>query len=317
MHLRLISIVILFISSSNFAQKNCDSVITKELQLINDKLQLALDSKDCAKVDGKLKRENDDLTKELKAKEELNKQKDKEILVQQQKVNDFSTKYDASLRTEKTLNDTIKKRDDEVKKLVTEKTTLLAEKTTLETEKRTWEGIQTTRNAEIDAISNELKTLLSTKQLIDPIYLSLATKTLKEDKKSEGVLLQVETFLKNQDALNEIDSLMKIVTFTGFKEAKDKLEKIMVAPDLKAQVKRKSDLLFNLGEMGNIIELYRQSNIEYSTISDEYKYSIKIYSKLKKLEEIYPEFYKLYPCLYYQFIRLIENRKTYVLPSTN
>jgi hypothetical protein len=316
MYLRLISIVILFISSSNFAQKNCDSLITAELKSINDKLQLAIDSKDCDKVEEKLKRCMEELTKQLKAKEELIKQKDTEILVQQQKANDFSTKYDASLLTEKKLNDTIKKRDDEVKKLVTEKTRLETEKTRLESEKTTWEGIQTTRNEEIDAISKELKTLLSSQQLIDPIYLRLATKTLKEDKKSEGVLLQAETFLKNQVALNEIDSLIKIETFTGFKEAKDKLEKINVAPDFIGQVKRKSVLLLNLGEMVTIIELYRQSNIENTILTDD-KYLIKIYSKLKKLKEIYPEYYKLYPCLYYQFERLIENRKTYVLPSTN
>ena len=192
----------------------------------------------------------------------------------------------------------------------------MTEKTRLESEKRTWEGIQITRNAEIDAISKELKALLSTKQLIDPIYLRLASKTLKEDKKSEGVLLQAETFLKNQVALNEIDSLIKIETFTGFKEAKDKLEKINIDPDFIGQVKRKSVLLLNLGEMVTIIELYRQSNIENTTLTDD-KYLIKIYSKLKKLKEIYPEYYKLYPCLYYQFERLIENRKTYVLPSTN
>jgi hypothetical protein len=309
MYLRLISIVILFISSSNFAQKNCDSVITKELQLINDKLQLALDSKDCAKVEKCLKNKIDDLTNQLIAKEELSKQKDKEILVQQQKANDFSSKYDASLRTEKTLNDTIKKRDDEVNKLNTVKTTL-------QTEKQTWEGIQTTRNAEIDAIRNELKTLLSTKQLIDPIYLRLATKTLKEDKKSEGVLLQAETFLKNQEALNKIDSLFKIETFTGFKEAKDKLDNIMVAPDFIGQVKRKSVLLKNLGEMVAIIEKYRQSNSDNNDL-EKSKYYIKMYTVLAEIKGFYSKIYNSFPCVSYQFDRLIENYKTYVLPSTN
>jgi hypothetical protein len=313
MYLRLISIVILFISSSNFAQKNCDSLVTAELKSINDKLQLALDSKDCDKVEGKLKLIIDAKNLELTNAKNFS---DSAIRNRQHKLDDFRTKYDASLRAEKKLNDTIKKRDDEVKSLNDEKKTLLSEKTRLESEKRTWEGIQTTRNAEIDAVSKELKALLSTKQLIDPTYLRLATKTLKEDEKSEGVLLQAETFLKNQEALNEIDSLIKIETFTGFKEAKAKLVNIIVAPDFKAQVKRKNDLLFNLGEMGNIIELYRQSNIENTTLTDD-KYLIKIYSKLKKLKEIYPEYYKLYPCLYYQFERLIENRKTYVLPSTN
>lgn len=316
MYLRLISIVILFISSSNFAQKNCDSLITVELKSINDKLQLALDSKDCAKVEGKFKKDIEELTKQLKTKEELINQKDTAILNRDNKIVNLKRMYDSLQLTEKNLNNTIQKRGDEVNKLTNEKAALLTEKTRLETEKRTWEGIQTTRNAEIDAVSKELKALLSTKQLIDPIYLRLASKTLKEDKKSEGVLLQAETFLKNQVALNEIDSLIKIETFTGFKEAKDKLVNIIVAPDFKAQVKRKSDLLFNLGEMGNIIELYRQSNIENTTLTDD-KYLIKIYSKLKKLKEIYPEYYKLYPCLYYQFERLIENRKTYVLPSTN
>ena len=316
MCLRLISIVILFISSSNFAQKNCDSLITKELQLINDKLQLALDSKDCDKVEEKSKRCMEELTKQLKVKEELSKQKDTAILNRDKKIVNLKRMYDSLQLTEKNLNATIKKQGDEVNKLNTEKTILLTEKTRLESEKRTWEGIQITRNAEIDAISKELKALLSTKQLIDPIYLRLASKTLKEDKKSEGVLLQAETFLKNQVALNEIDSLIKIETFTGFKEAKDKLEKINIDPDFIGQVKRKSVLLLNLGEMVTIIELYRQSNIENTTLTDD-KYLIKIYSKLKKLKEIYPEYYKLYPCLYYQFERLIENRKTYVLPSTN
>lgn len=316
MHLRLISIVILFISSSNFAQKNCDSLITKELQLIKDKLQLALDSKDCAKVDGKLKRENEDLTKELKAKEELIILKDKDIEFYQKKSVDFSSKYDVSLDTEKTLNATIKKRDDEVKNLNTKLTTLSAEKTILQTEKQTWEGIQTTRNAEIDAISNELKTLLSTKQLIDTIYLRLATKTLKEDKKSEGVLLQVETFLKNQDALNEIESLIKIETFTGFKEAKEKLVNITVAPDFKAQVKRKSDLLANLGEMVAIIEKYRQYNSENINL-EKSRYVTKMYTGLVEIKGFYRKIYNSFPCVSYQFDRLIENYKTYVLPSTN
>jgi len=313
MNLRLISIVILFISSSNFAQKNCDSLITVELKSINDKLQLALDSKDCAKVEGKLKLIIDAKNLELTNAKNFS---DSAIRNRQHKLDDFRTKYDALQLTEKTLNETIILRNNEVKKLDEDKKTLLKEKEALLSEKTTWEGIQTTRNAEIEAVSKELKTLLSTKQLIDPIYLRLATKTLKEDKKSEGVLLQAETFLKNQVALNEIDSLIKLETFTGFKDAKEKLVNIIVALDFKAQVKRKSDLLFNLGEMGNIIELYRQSNIENTTLTDD-KYLIKIYSKLKKLKEIYPEYYKLYPCLYYQFERLIENRKTYVLPSTN
>ena len=316
MHLRLISIVILFISSSNFAQKNCDSLITKELQLIKDKLQLALDSKDCTKVDGKLKRENDDLTKELKAKEELIKQKDTAILNRDKKIVNLKRMYDSLQLTEKNLNATIKKQGDEVNKLNTEKTILLTEKTRLESEKRTWEGIQITRNAEIDAISNELKTLLSTKQLIDPIYLSLATKTLKEDKKSEGVLLQVETFLKNQDALNEIDSLMKIETFTGFKEAKDKLVNIIVAPDFKAQVKRKSDQLANLGEMVAIIEKYRQYNSK-NINHEKSKYLAIMYTALVEIKGFYRKIYNSFPCVSYQFDRLIENYKTYVLPSTN
>ena len=86
MRLRLISIVILFISSSNFAQKNCDSVITEELKSINDKLQLALDSKDCAKVEEKSKRCMEELTKQLKVKEELSKQKDTAILNRDKKI---------------------------------------------------------------------------------------------------------------------------------------------------------------------------------------------------------------------------------------
>ena len=148
------------------------------------------------------------------------------------------------------------------------------------------------------------------------MYLNLVIKTLKNDVSSEKLVKEVEAYMKSQTVLNEIDSLIKIETFIGFKEAKDKIEKTIISAEHKELEKRKNKTKYKLVDMGNIIEQYRQSNSEFSSLGDD-KYMIKMYTKLMTLKSIYKDIFNTTPYVSYQFDKLMENRKDYKLPSTN
>jgi hypothetical protein len=305
----LLFLILIVGSTEYFAQTKCDTIITNELKAINAKLQDALESKDCEKVEKKLTKIIDNKIEEIQAKEALIKQKDTAIQNRQKKLDDISAKYNTLVTSEKAFNDTKKALEKNIEDLK-------IEKAKLETEKSKLVEIQNERNKEIETTKNQVKLLLSNSNNLDPMYLNLVIKTLKNDVSSEKLVKEVEAYMKSQTVLNEIDSLIKIETFIGFKEAKDKIEKTIISAEHKELEKRKNKTKYKLVDMGNIIEQYRQSNSEFSSLGDD-KYMIKMYTKLMTLKSIYKDIFNTTPCVSYQFDKLMENRKDYKLPSTN
>jgi len=305
----LIFLFLMVVSMKYFAQTKCDSVITNELKSINAKLQDALESKDCEKVEKKLTKIIDTKSEEIQAKEALIKQKDTAIQNRQKKFDEISVKYTTLVTSEKSFNETKKALEKNIEDLKFEIAKLEADKSKLV-------EIQNDRSKDIETLKNQVKLLLSNSNNLDPIYLNLVIKTLKNDVNSEKLIKEVEAFMKSQIVLNEIDSLIKIETFTSFKEAKDKIDKTIISTEYKELEKRKNKIKYKLVDMGNIIEQYRQSNSEFSSLGDD-KYMIKMYTKLMTLKNVYKDIFNTTPCVSYQFDKLMENRKTYTLPSTN
>jgi hypothetical protein len=305
----LLFLIIIVGSTEYFAQSKCDTIITNELKEINAKLQDALESKDCEKVEKKLTKIIDTKSEEIQAKEALIKQKDTAIQNRQKKLDEISVKYNTLLASEKSFNDTKKALEKNIDDLK-------IEKTKLETDKTKLVEIQNERNKELETTKNQVKLLLSNSNYLDPMYLNLVIKTLKNDVSSEKLVKEVEAYIKSQTVFNEIDSLIKIETFIGFKEAKDKIEKTVISPEQKELEKHKIKIKSKLVQMGNIIEQYKQSNNEFSSLGED-KYMIKMYTKLMELKNLYREIFNTIPCVSYQFDKLMENRKDYKLPSTN
>lgn len=75
----------------------------------------------------------------------------------------------------------------------------------------------------------------------------------------------------------------------------------------------------NLDNMITLIEKYKKWHEELNVEKDDLKFTFKFQDKVIKDRNI-PSINDLfinYPCLNYCIDRILENRKTYTLPSTN
>ena len=189
----------------------------------------------------------------------------------------------------------------------------------LEDSKISAEKYKESKEKQLEEIKRKLIATIENSKKIDANYVSTIKMLLVNETDSKDLLNQLTEFIDNQKKMIEIDSIMRIKTFADFKIIKEKIELIKINPSFKGQVLYQSNIKMNLDNMITLIEKYKKWHEELNVEKDDLKFTFKFQDKVIKDRNI-PSINDLfinYPCLNYCIDRILENRKTYTLPSTN
>ncbi len=189
----------------------------------------------------------------------------------------------------------------------------------LEDSKISAEKYKESKEKQLEEIKRKLKATIENSKKIDANYVSTIKMLLVNETDSKDLLNQLTEFMDNQKKMIEIDSIMRLKTFADFKIIKEKIELIKINPSFKVQVLYQSNIKMNLDNMITLIEKYKKWHEELNVEKDDLKFTFKFQDKVIKDRNI-PSINDLfinYPCLNYCIDRILENRKTYTLPSTN
>jgi hypothetical protein len=189
----------------------------------------------------------------------------------------------------------------------------------LEDSKISAENYKESKEKQLEEIKRKLKATIENSKKIDANYVITIKMLLFNETDSKDLLNQLTEFMDNQKKMIEIDSIMRLKTFADFKITREKIDLLKINQNFKGQVLYHSNIKMNLDNMITLIDKYKKWHEELNIEKDDLKFTFKFQDKVIKDRNI-PSINDLfinYPCINYCIDRILENRKTYTLPSTN
>jgi hypothetical protein len=279
--------------------------IEKKLDSLIMKFNEVLNSKDCDKLKAKYEKE---IKKQTESIRDLTIEKEKLIIINN------------SLQKKDTLNvSKIKELTNQQLQNGTTISTLNQTVDKLQNNNKSLETYKSSKDKQLESIKKNLKSNLENSKKIDGTYANTIQILLEDDANSKTILNQLSQYLMNQKTINEIDSVMQLKTFADFKNTKEKIESLKIDPTFKGQNTLYSNLKLNLENLTQLIVKYKKWHEELNVEKDDLKFTFKFQDKMINDRSIASinDLFNNYPCLNYYVDRILENRKSYTLPSTN
>lgn len=238
------------------------------------------------------------------------------------KINDLEKTNKALTKKNNLLDSTNKKVIDSLSLCLKKKNeysdSLCKQLTRLDIDFKDLKKINQKYDRQFDSLKNNLKENLKKCNKLDFQYVNFLRQFLQKDSNSFQLLNQLNEFLMVQKKLIEIDSSMRMVSFSSFQQMKKNLGSIIIPSNFEGLVKYRKEIERSLNDLIQLVEEIRGWQLELKNFTDA-KFYFVFQDKLQDARKYGSknELFSKYPCLHYFVDKIFESRQTYHIPPTN